>query len=484
MTNAPTPANNLGSVDHIVVLMLENRSFDHMLGFLYAEQGNISRSGAPFEGLTGKERNTDQNGKPVVVSQAAVSRPSLYFLPGADPGEGYAATNSQLYGEVGPSAPPTNSGFVTNYAATLAWQSRDPSWSVLPGTMPAEIMVMFTPETLPVLSALAKGFAVCDQWFASVPTETLPNRAFAGAATSQGHMDDKTKTFTSASIFGLLSNKGTSWTVYGYDSPPLTRQLFTDITGADEAHFGLFTDFQVAAAQGTLAAVSFLEPSWESTGNSQHPNYDVALGEELVHDVYYALRNGPAWAATLLVVTYDEHGGCYDHVPPPSGAVPPDDNKGEYGFDFTRFGVRVPTVLVSPLIEAGTVLRATPGGTPFDHTSVLRTIELRWGLPSLTARDAAAPDIAPVLALEAPRADDPLAGVAVPVSGQAGPSADLPSHLLKVHAELVSHLVVPGSTEEMPDLRTSADYTAYIRSRTAAWQRARAQGAGGYRSQA
>jgi phospholipase C len=184
------------------------------------------------------------------------------------------------------------------------------------------------------------------------------------------------------------------------------------------------------------------------------------------------------------VITYDEHGGCYDHVPPPVGAVRPDASLGEFGFDFTRFGVRVPTVLVSPLIEPGTIFRAPAGGAPFDHTSVLRTVELRWGLPSLTARDAAAPAVGAALTLAVPRADDPLAGVTVPVSGQAGPSAGLPSHLLKVHAELVSHLVVPGTAEETPNLRTSADYTAYIRSRTAAWQQARAGGAGGYRSQA
>jgi phospholipase C len=265
----------------------------------------------------------DENGGPVVVSQATSSTPHLYFLPGADPGEGYAATNSQLFGNVNASGQPTNAGFVTDYSATLKWESRDPSWAVLPGTAPDEIMVMFTAETVPVLSGLARGFAVCDQWFASVPTETLPNRAFAGAATSQGQMDDKTKTFSSPSVFGLLSNSGTSWAIYGYKSPPLTRQLLTDITDADDAHFGVFTDFQAAAAQGTLASYSFLEPSWESTGNSQHPNYDVSLGEQLIHDVYYALRNGPAWTTTLLVITYDEHGGCYDHVPPPSGAVPP-----------------------------------------------------------------------------------------------------------------------------------------------------------------
>ena len=102
----------------------------------------------------------------------------------------------------------------------------------------------------------------------------------------------------------------------------------------------MFTDFPAAAAAGTLPAFTFLEPSWRSTGNSQHPNYDVALGEQLIHDVYQAVRGGPGWAQTLLVITYDEHGGLYDHVPPPSGATPPDADAGEFGFDFTRFGVR------------------------------------------------------------------------------------------------------------------------------------------------
>ena len=474
MTTTTTPTGNLQAIDHIVLLLLENRSFDQMLGFLYTAAGNVSPSGAPFAGLTGQESNLDQDGNPVVVSQATSSTPNLYYLPGADPGEGYTATSSQLFGNSTPSRQPNNSGFVTDYASTLAWETKDPGWSVLPGTGPSDIMVMYTPATVPVLSGLARGFAVCDQWFCSVPTETMPNRAFACSATSQGHMDDKTRTFTSPSIFGLLSKHGVSWTIYGYDSPPLTRMTFTDITNEDESHFALFADFKAAAAQGTLPAFSFLEPSWESTGNSQHPNYDVALGEQLIYDVYNALRTGPAWAGTLLVVAYDEHGGCYDHVAPPSGATPPDDNAGEYGFDFTRFGVRVPAVLVSPLISAGTVFRAAPDGAPLDHTSVLKTVETRWGLPALTARDAAAPSLAAALTLSTPRTDDPLAGVSVPVADGPNPSADLPSHLLQVHAELVSRLPVPGSPHTPPPMVNSADFTAFIRSRTSAWQQARA----------
>ena len=300
-----------------------------------------------------------------------------------------------------------------------------------------------------------------------MPTETLPNRAFACAGTSQGHMDDKTHTFTSPSIFGLLDSHGVSWAIYGYDARPLTKATFTDISGVAASHFGVFTDFTAAAAAGTLPAFTFLEPSWSSTGNSQHPNYDVALGEQFIHDVYEALRGGPGWAQTLLVITYDEHGGCYDHVPPPGGATPPGTDAGEFGFGFTRFGVRVPAVLVSPLIAPGTVFRVPPGGAPLDHTSILKTVQQRWGLPALTRRDAAAPGFGDVLTLTAPRTDDPLAGVTVPTSSGPGPSAGLPSHLQEIQAELVSRQfpagrsAVPGQAGPAP--ATDAALASYIR---------------------
>jgi phospholipase C len=301
--------SQLTQINHIVVLMLENRSFDHMLGFLYADSGNKAPSGSAFDGLTGTESNPDSSGKAVPVYKIKTTTPNAYFMPGADPGEGYTATNSQLFNTTTAPVPPTatNNGFVTDYAYTLGWQSKESGWSILPGTVATDIMGMFTPAMLPVLSGLARGFAVCDQWFSSAPTETLPNRAFACAGTSQGHMDDKTKTFTAPSIFGALTKKKLDWRIYGYDAEPLTRMTFPDTTNAPETHFGLFTDFQAAAAAGTLPPFTFLEPSWEATGNSQHPNYNVALGEQLIHDVYYALRNGPGWNQTLLIVTYDEH---------------------------------------------------------------------------------------------------------------------------------------------------------------------------------
>ena len=449
------------TIEHIVVLMLENRSLDHMLGFLYTDSGNVSPTGQPFEGLTGKESNPDSSGKPVTVFRIEPNTPNAYFMPGADPGEGYMATNSQLFGSNTAPTPPVakNQGFVTDFDYTIGWETTQ-KWSIVPGTKATDIMGCFTPDTLPVLSGLAKGFAVCDHWYGSVPTETLPNRAFALAGTCQGHMDDKTHTFTSPSIFGSLTQAKVDWVVYGYDATPLTKGNFPDISAADSSHFGLFKDFQAAAAKGSLPGFAFLEPSWGAKGNSQHPNYNVALGEQLIHDTYYALRNGPNWDKTLLIITYDEHGGCYDHVPPPSGATPPDHTAGEFGFDFTRFGPRVPAVLVSPLIEAGTVFRVPDGGTPLDHTSILKTIETRWNLQPLTARDKAAPDVWAALTLKSARTDDPLHGVTVPTA-QAKHHVDTAlSHLQQVNAELVGRKIPPGVAK--PVLQTEKDYFAFL----------------------
>jgi phospholipase C len=239
----------------------------------------------------------------------------------------------------------------------------------------------------------------------------------------------------------------------------------------------MFSDFRAAAAKGALPSYVFLEPSWGASGNSQHSNYSVALGEQLIFDVYTALRSGPGWNQTLLILTYDEHGGCYDHVAPPTGAVPPDALAGEFGFDFTRLGPRVPAVLVSPWIAPGAVFRAPAGSAPLEHTAILKTIEKRWGLAPLTARDAAAPDLGEVLTLAAPRTDDPLQGVRVP-QAQVRQATDIPiSHLEQVHAELVALLPVPdaagGMHHQLPPLPTSADAQAYIDVRTAAWEASR-----------
>ncbi|MBV8684491.1 MAG: hypothetical protein JO111_16565 [Caulobacteraceae bacterium] len=468
-------ANQLGKIEHVVQLMLENRSFDHMLGFLYADSGNVSPLGQPFDGLTGEESNPDDTGKQVKVYKIQASDPNPYLMPGADPGEGFQNTNFQLFSNDDPAsgAVPQNNGFVVNFKAAIASDIANNFSDTIPGTQPSQIMGMYTPELLPVLSGLAKGYAVCDRWFASAPTMTMPNRAFAAAGTSQGHLDDHVKVFTCPSIFGRLSDKGVDWAIFGYNRDSLTQQDFPDTQSADSSHFGHFRDFQDRAAAGTLPAYTFLEPSWDATGNSQHPNYDVSKGEQLIHDTYYALFNGKAWTSTLLIITYDEHGGCYDHVAPPANATPPGDGTvGEFGFDFTRFGVRVPAVLVSPLITAGTVFR---GSGPIDHTSVLKTVQERWGVAPLTARDKAAASLGDVLTLAQPRTDDPLSGVTVPASAVLHPQASTPSKIDMIQAKRVAALPIRnekghyGETGRLPPLSSAADVSDFIRDRTAAW---------------
>jgi phospholipase C len=149
-------SNQLQLINHIVVLMLENRSFDHMLGFLYQDRNNVSLAGQPFEGLVGPESNRDPHGSSVTVFPITPTT----VRPGGDPGEGYTATNEQLFGSasVPSTASATNAGFVTNYATTLGCECKSPSWSVLPGTVASQIMGIYTPAMLPVLSGLARGY--------------------------------------------------------------------------------------------------------------------------------------------------------------------------------------------------------------------------------------------------------------------------------------------------------------------------------------
>ena len=463
-------ANQLHQIQHIVQLMLENRSFDQMLGFLYGKP-----SPARFDGLTGNESNPDAAGRPCPVYEILAKGPHPYLMPGADPGEGYFNTNYQLFlnDDPPPGAIPTCQGFVKNFQAAIATDQAKHYKDSLPGTLPQHIMGMYTPDLLPILSRLATQYAVCDRWFASAPTMTLPNRAFAAAATSQGHLTDHTHTFTCPSIFGRLSDKKLDWAIYGYNRDPYTRHNFPDTSHADESHFGHFRDFTQRAADGTLPPYTFLEPSWGANGNSQHPNYDVALGEELIREVYYALRNSKGWASTLLIITYDEHGGNYDHVAPPAATPPDDGTIGEQGFKFDRFGVRVPAVLVSPLIAEGTIYRSAD---PIDHTSVLKTIAERWGTKPLTARDRAAASLGDVLTLTVPRTADALQGLEPPVSQGPHPNASTPSHIDLLQATQVARLPIrneQGHYEEsalQPALGSSADLTNFIRDRSAAWK--------------
>jgi phospholipase C len=381
----------LNQIEHIVVLMLENRSFDNLLGKLYP-------ASPAFDGLTGNETNPDGTSSVGVWNKPGVD-PTTMSTPTPDPGELWTDINSQLFGDGDPLAPtpPSMSGFIKNY---LAQATPGHAFSA------QSIMHYFTPDQVPVISALAKQFAVCDRWFASAPCQTWPNRFFVHTGTANGYENNSPLHFPfpypMTTIFNRLEAAGKNWGIYFHDIAQI-KTLAKLLPLADHFHF--FAKFRDDARTGSLPAYSFIEPRYftlfTQLPNDQHPPHNATLGEQLIADVYNSLRSGPAWTKTLLVIIYDEHGGCYDHVSPPA-AVPPGKTPTS-PFNFDRYGVRVPAVVVSPFVKAGTILRAA-GSVPFDHTSVIATVRERWpeiGAP-LTDRDASAPDLDAALTLPSP----------------------------------------------------------------------------------
>jgi phospholipase C len=371
---------NLSSINHVVVVMLENRSFDCMLGTLKPKSPD-------FEGLDGTETNPDAAGMPVGVWNRPGSDKATMSIPNPDPGELFTDMNQQLFGVRDvpvPTPTPFMQGFVQNY---LAQAATDPSQSYTAN----HVMHYFTPEQVPVISQLARSFAVCDQWHASAPCQTWPNRFFVHTGTANGYENNDPPHFTYEmdTIFNRLEEKHLPWKIYFHDMP---QSLTLTKLWEHLDHFRLYAEFHHDARNGSLPAYSFIEPRYfadTSLPNDQHPPHIVTLGEQLIADVYNSLRSGPDWQSTLLVITYDEHGGCFDHVAPPK-ATPPGSATAPFNFD--RYGVRVPAVIVSPFVPPGLVLRSSTG-IPFDHTSIIATLCRRFSLPFLSARDAAAPDL-------------------------------------------------------------------------------------------
>lgn len=363
-------ADGRAHIEHVVVLMLENRSFDHMLGFL-----------GTTHGLDGDEFNyrdpTTQTGK-VQVSKDAADTGDL----DVDPSHSLTGVNMQLFGaDLAPDVPPatTNVGFIKDYR-------RQPDNT---DEAAGNIMRCFTPDTLPVLSKLAREFAVCDQWYSSVPSQTWPNRFFAHCASSGGFVDNQLRVYNMRTIYDNLAAEGVDWAIYFHDIPQsLTLRSLRKKEYRDSIK--PFATFAADCKTNALPSYSFIEPRYFDflgfKANDQHPPHDVSLGERLIATVYETLRNSQAWKSTLLIVTYDEHGGIYDHLLPPKCAAPGDAEGAE--FDFTRLGPRVPAVLVSPYVKAGTV----ESDRQFDHTSILSSLKERFELPEfLTERDRHAP---------------------------------------------------------------------------------------------
>jgi phospholipase C len=409
-----------GNIKNVFVLMLENRSFDHMLGFSDIT-GIDAVTGQPttINGLQGTESNSYQGQSYLVVPAADDTMP-------IDPGHEFLDVVKQLCGENGaypvggPYPPIDNSGFVADYA-------KSPSASQGEGNAPnnfGEIMNSFSAEQLPVLNTLAKAFSVCDNWHASIPGPTWPNRLFACGASSAG-LDHSPTTaemvtwetidgfaFPNGSIFDALhrSAPNNGWRVYAGDHFPMAAAL----KGIEVLEVCSLNDFTRDVASSVYPWLyTWIEPNYGDTlhntyrgGNSQHPIDDVTPGEVLIKTIYEAIRNSPHWDTSLLIVTWDEHGGFYDHVAPPT-AIPPGDTPvgdkfNQYHFGFDRYGVRVPAVIVSPLVPANVVDHRL-----YDHSSIPKAIVTLFGLTPLTERDKAANDVTALLSLPAPRTDAP-----------------------------------------------------------------------------
>ncbi|GLT41776.1 hypothetical protein SLA2020_158190 [Shorea laevis] len=378
------PIHAVSPIKTIVVLVMENRSFDHMLGWM-------KKINPAINGVDGSEWNPLSTTDPK-SPKFFFSNQSQYVDP--DPGHSFQAIREQIFGSDDNSAnPPPMNGF-----AQQAYSMDNTT------NMSKSVMNGFDPDSVAVYKALVSEFAVFDRWFASVPTSTQPNRLYVHSGTSAGATSNipalLAKGYPQRTIFENLDDAGISWGIY-YQNIPSTlfyRNLRKVKYLFRFRPYGL--TFKNDAKNGKLPGYVVVEQRYMDTvlepANDDHPSHDVYQGQMFVKEVYETLRASPQWNETLLVITYDEHGGFYDHVPTPVKGVPsPDGIVGPepFFFKFDRLGVRVPTIVVSPWIEKGSVVHGS-NGSPFptseyEHSSIPATVKKLFNLssPFLTKRD-------------------------------------------------------------------------------------------------
>jgi phospholipase C len=427
-------------IEHLVVLMMENRSFDHLLGFLdhpYPDR---------FPGLKGTESIGDHR----------VSSTAYYSIPSPD--HSHAGVMRQIYGGENPAptwkpSPPwpkkdTNRGFIHDYTRHCG-----------AGNKPESVMRCFHPKLVPVVSGLARNFAVCTRWFSSVPGETWPNRDFAVAARSFGRANQHYWVRdTTDTVFHRLQDAGASWRIY-HDAIAHTY-LYDRLYG--QGGFKPLSQFFEDVEKDELPRYSFIEPDYgigynqwyarwsgfskiwgDTRGNSHHPGQahsmaEFIAGENLIAGIYNALaktmkkhpgkEEDSLFARTLFVITYDEHGGFFDRESPPDAVQPMPDEVTEDGFQFDVLGARVPAILISPWIEKGTVI-----DTQFDHSSIPATVRKLFARDTrpLTRRDEAANTFDGVLT-DTLRTPDP--NSAEPIYGMKALDRDLAEEMAEKYA--------------------------------------------------
>ncbi len=413
--------------EHIVVVMMENHSFDCYFGML-ARRGQRRADGFTFNrrGLP-KNRNPFEGGyvKPFRATsecQASVT-------------QNWNSTHKQI-----------NGGRMNGFAKTSP-----------------QSMVYWTDEDLPFYYSLAKTFTLANRWFGSAPCQTYPNRRFLLAGTAYGLISTDTASLgdpppPNGTLFDRLNAHGISWRNYFTDLPG--TGIIPSIPEKHPENLATTAQFHLDCKTGNLPAVSFVDPEFglagevggplstlpipdlgqtlgQEGGDEENPQ-NIQIGQAFVASVVDSVLKSPAWPRTLLVWLYDEHGGYYDHVPPPKAIKPdkitprldPGDEPG--GYDL--YGPRVPAVVVSPHSRP----RATVDRV-CDHTSVLATIEAQWNLPACTFRDANASTLAPFLDRRHAAFAEPPALVAAPQPGPPGPGCSTDDPPLVVHPRRRRH---------------------------------------------
>jgi phospholipase C len=432
-------------MDHMVLVLFENRSFDNLLGQLY-QPGEVPS----FEGVVGKDLSNpipDWAEHPAPGGSVPYVTAESMDSPNPDPGEEYQHTNTQLFNVldeanrfkdatemVAPfNAPaegqrPTMDGFVTDYISYLTVElGRQPIYDEY-----KEIMTGYAPEQVPVLSKIAREFGIFDHWFSEVPSQTLANRSFWTAATSSGFVVNRPMTNfmrhnVAETIFDRLERYQKTWKVYVLEPDPVSFTGMIHMARLKDqfaANFVPFSEFERDCQEGSLPHFSLIEPNLLAGHGDYHPAFGRALipgvkipidppssilaGEAFLARIYEAVRSSTSTSGsnvfnTTLFVGWDEPGGTYDHVPP--GAVPPPDPSeptGQFGFRFDRSGYRVPAIIVSPWVVRGAVFN-----DEYRHTSMLATMREQWGLGEpFTGRDAAARTFEGAFSLEVPRDPD------------------------------------------------------------------------------
>src|SRR5947209_6158566 len=367
-------AGNIAAVNHVVLMLEENRSFDTYFGHLnvYRQSQGLA---ADVDGMPANASNPADDG-----TMVATFKLNTLCIENLSPA--WLESHGD-YNRYDPTGPALMDGFVHTAQGLAKFEG-------LKDTAGQRAMGYYTSADLPYYYFMATAFGTSDRWFAPTPARTAPNRYYAVSATSAGHTAPAMSLLTNPTIFTLLDNAGISWRVYLSSPGSTVLNDFAGYNTSDPTHFVPASQFATDAASGKLAAVSLIE---QSDQLDEHPGHNVQEGSAYAAGLINSLRPSASWKDSVFILSWDETGSMYDHVPSPSAASPDgikplDLTSTDVPGDFTRYGFRVPVIVISPFTKPNYVSH-----TVTDHTAILKLIETRFHLPSLTNRDRLSSDL-------------------------------------------------------------------------------------------